>query len=174
MGLGFPELSWGLLGSPGVSWPLLGSPGLPWALLGSPGLSWALLGSPGLSGAFLWLSLAFLGSPRFSRALSSPGLAWGLLNSPGLSWALLGSLGFSMGPYRNILYLLDLQGQSLARNMFAVVRHSRMKCLHDIGRDSWVWGEQETLEMMNSPHKVGEEALTERIPLSGGNGVARG
>ena len=43
---------------------------------------------------------------------------------------------------------------------------------HDIGRDSWVWGEQETLYMMNSPHEVGEESLTERSSLSGGNGVA--
>ena len=33
-----------------------------------------------------------------------------------------------------------------------------MWCPHDIGRDSWVWGEQETLWMMNSPHEVGEEA----------------
>ena len=32
-----------------------------------------------------------------------------------------------------------------ARNVFSVVRDSRMKCPHGIGRDSWVWGEQETL-----------------------------
>ena len=43
------------------------------------------------------------------------------------------------------LDLLDLLELSLARNVFLVVRHSRMKCPHDIGRDSWVWGEQETL-----------------------------
>ena len=55
-----------------------------------------------------------------------------------------------------------------------VVRHSRMWCPHNIGRDSWVWEEQETLWTMNSLHKVGEEALTERISLSGGNGVALG
>ena len=55
-----------------------------------------------------------------------------------------------------------------------VVRHSRMWCPHDIGRDSWAWEEQETLYTLTSPHEVGEEALTERIPLSGGNGVARG
>ena len=55
-----------------------------------------------------------------------------------------------------------------------VVRESRMWCPHDIGRDSWVWGEQETLYMMISPHEVGEEALAERISLSGGNGVALG
>ena len=30
-----------------------------------------------------------------------------------------------------------------------------MWCPHDIGRDSWVWGEQETLWSMNSPTKWG-------------------
>ena len=58
--------------------------------------------------------------------------------------------------------------------MFSAVRDSRMWCPHDIGRDSWVWGEQEALEMMSSPHEVGDEALIERRPLSGGNGVALG
>ena len=42
-----------------------------------------------------------------------------------------------------------------------------MKCPHNIGRDSWVWGEQETLGKTNSPHEVGEEPFTERSPLSG-------
>ena len=51
---------------------------------------------------------------------------------------------------------------------------SRMWCPHDIGRDSWVWGEQGTLRSINSPPEWGEEALTERIPLSVGNGVALG
>jgi len=49
-----------------------------------------------------------------------------------------------------------------------------MWCLHDIGRDSWVWGEQEALYNIISPHEVGEEALAERTPLSGVNGVALG
>ena len=49
----------------------------------------------------------------------------------------------------------------------SVVRHSRMWCPHDIGRDSWVWGEQETLYTIHSPHEVGEEALPKRRPLSG-------
>ena len=35
-----------------------------------------------------------------------------------------------------------------------------MWCPHDIGRDSWVWGEQGTRAMMNSPREVGDEALT--------------
>ena len=48
--------------------------------------------------------------------------------------------------------------------VFSVVRSSRMWCPHDIGRDNWVWGEQKTLEMMNSPHELGEVALTERSP----------
>ena len=39
-----------------------------------------------------------------------------------------------------------------------------MWCLHDIGRDSWVRGEQEALKMMNSPHELGDEAPTERSP----------
>ena len=60
------------------------------------------------------------------------------------------------------------------RYVFSAVRDSRMWCPHDIGRDSWVWGEQETLYTIHSPHEVGEEALTERISLSGGNGVALG
>ena len=51
--------------------------------------------------------------------------------------------------------------------MFSVVRQSRMKCPHNIGRDSWVWGEQETLCKTDSPHEVGEEALSKRSPLSG-------
>ena len=55
-----------------------------------------------------------------------------------------------------------------------VVRDSRMWCPHDIGRDSWVGGEQATLEMMNSPHEVGEEPLTERSSLSKGHGVDLG
>ena len=45
-----------------------------------------------------------------------------------------------------------------------VVRDSRMWCPHDIGRDSWVWGEQEALKMMNSPHELGDEAPIERSP----------
>ena len=61
-----------------------------------------------------------------------------------------------------------------ARYVCSAVRDSRMWCPHDIGRDSWVWGEQGTLEMMNSPHELGDEALIERRPLSGGNGVALG
>jgi len=49
-----------------------------------------------------------------------------------------------------------------------------MWCPHGIGRDSWVWGEQGALRIMNSPHEVGDEALSERSSLSGENGVARG
>ena len=60
------------------------------------------------------------------------------------------------------------------RYVFSVVRDSRMWGPHGIGRDGWVWGEQGTLEMMSSPHEVGDEALIERGPLSGGNGVALG
>ena len=51
--------------------------------------------------------------------------------------------------------------------MISVVRASRKKRPPNIGRDSWVWGEQETLGKTDSPHEVGEEALTERMPLSG-------
>ena len=62
----------------------------------------------------------------------------------------------------------------LGRHVFSAVRHFRMWCPHDIGRDSWVWGEQGTLEMMSSPHELGDEAPIDRRPLSGGNGVALG
>ena len=48
-----------------------------------------------------------------------------------------------------------------------VVRYSRMWCPHDIGRDSWVWGEQGTLGMMNSPHEVGDEAFHRVDPVDG-------
>ena len=65
-------------------------------------------------------------------------------------------------------------GDYSGRYVFSVVRDSRMWCPDDIGRDSWVWGEQRTLEMMSSPHELGDEALIERRPLSGGSGVARG
>ena len=54
---------------------------------------------------------------------------------------------------------------SSGRYVFSVVRDSRMWCPHGIRRDSWVWGEQGTLEMMNSPHKLGDEALVERMTL---------
>ena len=55
-----------------------------------------------------------------------------------------------------------------------VVRPSRMWCPHDIGRDSWVWGEQGALRIMNFPHEVGDEALAERISLSGRSGWPEG
>ena len=53
-------------------------------------------------------------------------------------------------------------------NLFSAVRDSRMWCPHDIGRDSWVWGEQETLYNITSPHEVGDEALTVWNPVVGG------
>ena len=56
----------------------------------------------------------------------------------------------------------------------SVVRSSRMWRPHDIGRDSWVWGGREALWTMTCPHEVGEKALSNRISLSGGSGVARG
>ena len=132
-----------------LSWALLHSSGLSCARLGSPEFSWALLGSPGLSWV-LW------GSPGIPWALLTPlsfdELSWAVLCSPEVSWGLLCSPG----------------------DEFSVVRRSRMGCPHNIGRDSWVWGEQETLWKMNSPHEVGEEPLTEKMPLSGGSGVAQG
>ena len=39
-----------------------------------------------------------------------------------------------------------------------------MWCPHDIGRDSWVWGEQGTLEMMNSPHDWGMRRSSKEDP----------
>ena len=76
-----------------------------------------------------------------SGLLGAIGVSWALMSSPGLSWALLGS-------------------PRLSWKLFSAVRDSRMWCPHDIGRDSWVWGEQETLYNIISPHEVGDEALT--------------
>ena len=66
------------------------------------------------------------------------------------------SLSLSLSPS---LFLCQCPA-ALSRDVFSVVRDSRMWCPHDIGRDSWVWGEQETLYILNSPHEVGEEALS--------------
>ena len=60
-----------------------------------------------------------------------------------------------MGPRSWCVAASDYSG----RYVFSVVRDSRMWCPHDIGRDSWVWGEQGTLEMMSSPHELGDEAF---------------
>ena len=65
-------------------------------------------------------------------------------------------------------------GVSLIRDVSLVACDSRMWCPHGIGRDSWVWGKQGTLETMNSPHELGDETFIARRPLSGGNGVALG
>ena len=46
-------------------------------------------------------------------------------------------------------------------------RSTNVWCPDDIGRDSWVRGEQETLYIENSPHKVGEEARAEGWHLTG-------
>ena len=82
-------------------------------------------------------------------------ISWALLGSHELSWALLGSPGFSQA-------LLGSPG-----NLLTAVRDSRMWYPHDIGRDSWVWGEQEALYNFISPHEVGEEAVTDVSSLSG-------
>ena len=61
--------------------------------------------------------------------------------------------------------LVSAADDYLARDVFSVVRDSRMWCPNDIERDSWVSGEQETPEMMNSPHEVDDEGLTDRSPV---------
>ena len=59
-----------------------------------------------------------------------------------------------------------------ARYVCSVVRDSRMWCPHDIGRDSWVWGEQETLWMMNSPPELGGRSPhQEDLPVGRKRGV---
>ena len=128
---------------------------LSWALLGSPGFSWALLSSPGLTSGFLG-SLGFSWAPLSWAVLGCPGLPWAPLGSPGLSWLPLASLWVSRAPLLAVI-----------RIVFAVVRRSRMKCPHDIGRDSWVWGEQETLLMMNSPDECGGRTLRREERLVG-------
>ena len=62
------------------------------------------------------------------------------------------------------MYGCRLLADAAFPDVCSVVRSSRMWSPHDIVRDSWVWGEQEALEMMSSPHEVGDEALTERSP----------
>ena len=66
--------------------------------------------------------------------------------------------------------LVCAAGDYSARYVCSAVRDSRMWGPHDIGRDSWVWEEQGTLEMMRSPHEVEDEALTERSPFREGAG----
>ena len=51
-------------------------------------------------------------------------------------------------------------------------RHSRMWCSDVIGRDGWEWVEQSVFLLSDSPHKVGEEALTEVRQLAGFSGSA--
>ena len=51
----------------------------------------------------------------------------------------------------------ELLGDDTARHACSVVRDSRIQCPHDIGQDSWVWGEQETLWMMNSRQMCGRK-----------------
>ena len=53
---------------------------------------------------------------------------------------------------------------SVARDVFAVVRDFRMWCPHDIGRDSWVWGEQDTLWSMIPPTKWGKNPSPKGSP----------
>ena len=66
-------------------------------------------------------------------------------------------------------------GGGTACDVFSGVRHSRMWCPHDIGRDSWVWGEQETLyNIISPPTKWGMKPWRCGIPLSWGSGVAHG
>ena len=80
---------------------------------------------------------------------------------------ILGTIGPWASGGRDWLFIL-------ARDVFWVVRHSRMWCPHDIGRDSWVWGEQETLEIVNSPHKVGGGSrLQEELPVGRKRSVPR-
>ena len=132
------------LDSSGINWADLGSSGLIWAHLGSSGLTWAHLSSSGLSG-LLWGLWAHLGSAGLICAhLASSRLVWAHLGSSALIWAHMVSGAASGDP---------------------VVRYSRMWCPHDIGRDSWVWGEQGTLGMINSPHEVGDEAFHRVDPV---------
>ena len=130
---------WTHLGSTGLIWAHLGSFGLIWAQLGSSELIWAHLGSSGL----LWGIWAHLGSAGLICAhLASSRLVCAHLGSSALIWAHMVSGAASGDP---------------------VVRYSRMWCPHDIGRDIWVWGEQETLCLLIPPTKWG------RRPSPGGS-----
>ena len=85
----------------------------------------------------------------------------------------LGPQTLPLSPF-SVSLSLSLRLVSRYRDVFMVVRHTRMWCPHDIGRDSWVWGEQEAFYNIISPHEVGEEAVTDVSSLSGKNGVALG
>ena len=103
----------------------------------------AVLIQAGLVGLPCLACLGRLGWAGLGWLEGGAGLAdWaGRAGWAGLPWALLGSPGFP-------LLLCGFPRPSLlavVRIVFAIVRRSRMKCPHDIGRDSWVWGEQETL-----------------------------
>ena len=76
------------------------------------------------------------------------------------SWKLSVAYEPFMGPRS----LCVAAGESSASCVISVVRDSRMWCPQDIGRDSWVWGEQEALKMINSPHELGDETPSERSP----------
>ena len=91
-------------------------PGGSWGLLGPPRASWGLLRPPGAS--------------------------WGLLGPSGASWGLVGLLETfcregNLGGHRVHLALeCDCSGRPSSMYMWSP---------HDIGRESWVWEEQEAL-----------------------------
>ena len=118
----------------GCTWVHLGTPGYPWVHLGTRGYTRVHLGTPGYSTpGYTWVHL---GAPGCTSVhLGTPGYTWVHLGAPGCTWVHLGTPGYTW------VHL----GTPNTRNVFSVVRASRMWCPHGIGRDSWVWGEQETL-----------------------------
>ena len=136
--VGFASAKRQLPCTPGHSWALLGTPGRSWALLGTPGRSWPLLAAPGLS----WPRRV---APRhFWSLLAAPGCSWPFHGSPGHASALVGTPGHSC----RCCFFFFFGGRPSSMYMWSP---------HDIGRDSWVWGEQEALQIVFPPTRWGKK-----------------
>ncbi len=74
----------------------------------------------------------------------------------GLPWSHWVHFAHSRGPRCIHGFLCGISGRPSSMYML---------CPHDIGRDSWDRGGQESVVDCNSPQELGEEALTERTRL---------
>ena len=109
-------------------------------------------------GLFLASPGPLLASP--GPLLASHGLFWAYPRFPGPLLGLSGQTGVS-SPTRGSSRWIHLAPE---RDYSGRPSSMYMWSPHDIGRESWVWEEQEALQIVQSPHKVGEEALAEWIP----------
>ena len=129
---------------------------------------------------YLRILMLFIKNNNFTKGISCfwpPVLSWGLWATLGSPWGLhlsascffylpLGSSlevsGAPLAPFSHFCYSCVMSFLFLHvlfisfRVCFPGRPDSRMYCPDIIGRDSWVWDEQETLYKNNSPHRVGE------------------